>query len=293
MELSSHPRHELVYADPRVCHVGFDQGNTKEQCGFLEYLSRNLGRGRLDSYLEICPGPAYHMRYLASLGVRSYGVDFSADLVAYAKAMTEEQGESENGKMITLGEMGQMEEVPVPGPSLVFDPMVADLCDFSLTEAVDLAFCPRYAFRYLLKNEEIISHLVSVAKNLSRNGLYVLELLHPAELFCAGASRIRSWTNQSDEMTVKVRIQDGDEPFDPINQIFDQRIMMNVTEGEKEWELTDRAPVRLVTHQELRTLVQLSGVFEWVATFGDLLITQPFDNSPGARCMVPVLRCCV
>ncbi len=293
METSSHPRHELIYAQPRVCHVGFDFGNTEEQCGFLEYLSRNLGRGGLQSYLEVCSGPAYHMSLMAGQGVRAYGIDFSAPMITYAKELVEVQNEPENGEMVTMGDIGQMEMAPLPERQFHFEPRLANLCDFSLGEAVDLAFCPRNGLRYLLKNEDIISHLVSMAKNLGRGGLYVLEMFHPSELFSGDSSRSREWTNQRDGLTVKVKFQDGEEQFDPINQIVDQKITMLVTEDEAEWELTDRAPVRLLSYQELRAIVQLSGVFDWVATFGDLAITQQFDNSPGACCMVPVLRCSV
>ena len=293
MEYTNQPRHELVYAEAAVYEVGFGGVDLQEQCGFLDYLSRNIGRKRLDSYLEICCGPGYHMQFMADRGIRSYGIDFSAEMVALVAERAAERRMPDGGGLMTIGATGEMESEPSPPPPFRLEVKNSDMTRFSLPEAVDLAFCPRSGFRYLLKQEDIISHFVTVSKNLGRGGLYVLELDHPSIIFCEPERRRREWSRKQGEMSVNVKIEEGLDPFDPIDQMIDQKITMEITEGDAMRQVTDRAPVRMTTYQELRALVQLSGVFEWVATFGDIRITQAFDNSHGARRMIPILRCSV
>jgi hypothetical protein len=295
LDKTSQPRHELIYAETAAYALGFAEDTVEEQCGFLAHLSGTLGRGRLESYLEICCGPAFHAQNFANQGVRAYGIDFSADMTSYAAERALTRHIPDDSELVTIGATGMIESEPVPPLPYVLEIKTADLTDFSVSEAADLAFCPRNQFRYLLKREDIISHFVSVAKNLGRGGLYVLEMDHPAHLFTGPGEKLIEWTRNTDEGSVGVKIESGGDPFDPINQVLDQRITLRISEGEGDAcrKVTDRAPVRLVSYQELQLLVQQSGVFELVASFGDLLITQPFDNSPGSRCMVPVLRCSV
>jgi len=280
MTTVTQPRHELIYAEPRAYDIGFCNRDFPVECGFLEYLSRNLGRGRLDSYVEVCCGPGHHLRTLASQGVRAYGIDISPEMVAYVEEHA--------------GVSGQLPpEVPTAGPGAGGQAWIqlADPRDFTLPEAVDLAFCPSHHFRYLLRNEEVISHLVAVARNLGRGALYVLEMEHPRVLFEGGVYEPEAWVCERDQMKVAVTVGPGKGAIDPITQIRDLEIRLAITEPAGTRTVRDAAPVRAFTYPELRALVKLSGVFDWVATFGDLSITQPFDNTDGARCMVPVLRC--
>ncbi len=164
--------------------------------------------------------------------------------------------------------------------------------DFAIPEAVDLAFCPRGSIRYLLRGQDVIAHLVTVAKNLGRGGLYVIAMSHPAT-FLGKAATAEEWVAERDGLEVRVRVTPGPERMDPVTQIQDQEIVFEVREDGETRTIRDTAPVRAFTYPEMRALVKLSGVFDWVATFGDLSITQPFDRSEGACAMVPVLRCCV
>ena len=289
---ASQLRHENLTSRPLPFDIAFGDRDLEVECGFLEYLSRNLGRGRLDSYVEICCGPGFHLHWLARRGCVAYGVDPSPEMVAYAE---------EKARQTAAGEPTGRLAGPEGTPGGVSDQacerrgaiLLADPRDFSLPEAVDLAFCPNLAFRYLLRTEDVITHLVTVAKNLGRGGLYVIEAEHPRVLIAGPLEPVQTWEVRRGDIRVKVRVGSGQNAFDPITQVRDLSIALEIQEGDKTETIEDAAPVRTYTHQELRVLVKLSGVFDWVATFGDLSITQPFDMSEGARCMVPVLRCSV
>ncbi len=286
------PRHEAIAAQPRYYDIAFGNRDLEVECGFLEYLSRNLGRGRLESFVEIFCGPGYHLHHLAAQGCSAYGIEPNAELVAYAE---------EKALMMAPPEYGPPEDAaPVSGRESPREPhacqgqvLLADPRDFALPEAVDLAFCPNQAFRYLLRNEDVIAHLVAVAKNLGRGGLYVIEAEHPRVLCGRPDAPVEAWEVTRNETTVRVRMQSGHHALDPITQVRDLSIALEVQKGDHVERFEDTAPVRAFSYQELRALVKLSGVFDWVATFGDLSITQPFDASEGARRTVPVLRCSV
>ncbi len=287
-------RHENLTSRPLHFDIAFGDRDLEVECGFLEYLSRNLGRGRLDSFVEICCGTGFHLHWLARRGCAAYGVDPSPEMVAFA----EEKARQAAAKRSATPDDGSDLQPPAGDgsegpPERQGAIILADPRDFSLPEAVDLAFCPSFSFRYLLRTEDLITHLVTVAKNLGRGGLYVIEADHPRLLVAEAAATGQSWEAQRGDTVVKVRLAPGRHGLDPVTQVRDLSITLEIREGDKTEILEDSAPVRVFTHQELKVLVKLSGVFDWVATFGDLSITQPFDMSEGARSMVAVLRCSV
>jgi SAM-dependent methyltransferase len=285
--LLARPQHELIRAQARYCDIAFGTRDLESECGFLGHLGRHLGRGPLGSFLEVWCGPGFHMHWLAARGVRAYGLDPAPEMVAYAreKACRSAEAAEPDGRSNGAGAPGRAR------PPCAM-PLEGDPLDLALPEAVDLALCPRSTLRYLLHDDEVVAHLVAMAKNLGRGGLYVLELDHPRQLFGAGADPEAAWEAERDGVRVTVRREPGG-PIDPLTHAADVELVLEVEEGGRRRVIRDRAPLRSFTFRELHALVRLSGVFEWVATFGDLTVTQPFDRSDGARRMVPVLRCCV
>lgn len=280
------PHHELLRAQPRYFDIAFDSRDLEAECGFLHHLSSHLGRGRFDSFLESCCGPGFHMHWLAAHGVRAYGIDVDAAMLSYAQEkacrLAETAGLTANGN--GWGRNG----LAHPPTAM---PIVTDPLDYSLPEAVDLAFCPRSALRYLLEDDEVIAHLVATAKNLGRGGLYVLELDHPATFLSQRPDPDRTWEAERDGVSLHGQRRTVGGAIDPLTHVSEVELVFEIEEQGRTQTIRDRAPMRFFTHRELRALVGLSGVFDWVATFGDLAVTQPFDASEDSRRMVPVLRC--
>jgi SAM-dependent methyltransferase len=274
--------HDLIMAQPRYYDIAFDTRDLEVECGFLTHLSRHLGRGRLDSFLETWCGPGFHMHWFAGHGVRAYGIESAPEMLAYAREKAYGQAQ-----LVTPDAGREASGSPRAMP------LDADPLDFALPEAVDLAFCPRAALRYLLEDDEVISHLVAVAKNLGRGGLYVIELDHPAAIFGTRPDPERVWEAERDGVRVRVQRGTGEELIDPLTHVSEVELILDVEEDGRRRILRDRAPLRFFTYRELHALVALSGVFEWVTTFGDMAVTQPFDATTGARRMVPVLRCSI
>jgi SAM-dependent methyltransferase len=284
------PRHEEIYAQARYVDVGFDVRDLSAECGFLEHLSRHVGRGALNSYLEVCCGPGYHLHHFAGRGTRAYGAEYARTMVAYAREKARRLAEAAGfAAAPSSGDLGEnLLAAPPLGQVIETDPR-----ELSLPEAVDLAFMPWPKFGYLIKDDEVIEHLVTVAKNIGRGGIYVLELDHPATIFGYPERAPRRWRHQRGETQVTVQWGSEEELVDPITHVTDVEVTLEASTAEGTESFRDTAPMRRFTHRELRALVRLSGAFDWTATFGDLSVTQPFDLSEGARRMVPVLRCSV
>ncbi|MCK4413903.1 MAG: hypothetical protein KAY32_10180 [Candidatus Eisenbacteria sp.] len=282
------PHHEAIYAQARYVDIGFDVRDLDAECGFLEHLSRHLGRGPLNSFLEACCGPGYHLHQFAVHGTRAYGTESNRTMVAYAGEKAHRLAESAGfAASPSGGNLGENDLATPPlGRILEAGPR-----EMTLPEAVDLAFMPWPKLGYLLKDDEVIEHLVTVAKNVGRGGLYVVELDHPAPMFGYTDRGKHQWVNKQGETRVAVQWGSGEELIDPLTHTADVEVTLEVTEKRATETFRDSAPMRRFTHRELRALVRLSGAFDWVATFGDLILTQPFDLSEGARRMVPVLRC--
>ena len=307
---TTHPNHEQFFSEPRILDIAYDNRDFDVECGFLEHLSRNLGRGCLDSYVEICAGPGYHVHRFASRGVRAYATVCHSTMLGYAEEKAHRFGRLPHDEGDSKAGHGTTHDSP-PDPS--HDPhhdgphegrpggadragptriLLTDPRDFTLPEAVDLAFCPRGAFHYELSTDDVLSHLVTVAKNLGRGGLYVLELEHPAVLF-GQRPAVWTWENRRGDTHVRATRRLDMARLDPLTQVCDLEIKLEVNENGEDRVVHDVAPVRSFTHQEIKTLVKQTGVFDWVATFGDLSVAQPFDTSDGSRAQVPVLRCSV
>lgn len=282
------PHHELLRAQPRYFDIAFDTRDLEAECGFLRHLSRHLGRGRLDSFLETCCGPGFHMHWLARHGVRAYGIDVDADMLSYAQEKACRLAEAA-GLAAEANGWGRNSLAHPPNAM----PIATDPLDYSLPEAVDLAFCPRSSLRYLLEDDEVVSHLVATAKNLGRGGLYVLELDHPAIFLSRRPDPEGAWEAERDGVRLHGQRRTVGETIDPLTHTAEVELVFEIEEAGRTTTIRDRAPWRFFTYRELRALVGLSGVFDWVATFGDLAITQPFDASAASRRMVPVLRCSV
>ncbi|RLB65258.1 MAG: hypothetical protein DRH04_10675 [Deltaproteobacteria bacterium] len=279
------PHHEAIFARAELVDAVMGPTDLEGQCGFLEYVSRHLGRGRLESFLEVCCGPGYYVHCMAARGVRAYGVESVPEMAAFAREKARRLSrEVPDGP--AAGGPGE----GAPAPATIVE---ADLRNIVLPEAVDLAFCPGSKLRYLLRDEDVIEHFVSVATNLGRGGLYVLDLDHPAQLFDPSLRKPIRMEGKIGDVEVSIQWGTGHEKVDPVLQIVDLDVVMEIEKDGRKEIIRDSAPVRVFTHKEIQLLVKLSGVFEWVATFGDLNIGAPFESAAPDSRMVPVLRCSV
>jgi hypothetical protein len=92
------------------------------------------------------------------------------------------------------------------------------------------------------------------------------------------------------ETTVETAWGTKEDRFDPISQITDTTVIVNVTTGTEGYTLKETAPQRCFTGNEFAALVRASGRFEIAEIFGAVDSAIEFSNAKEAWRMVPILR---
>jgi SAM-dependent methyltransferase len=216
------------------------------------------------SVLELAAGPAEHARELARRGLEATALDLSAAMCARAR------------------ELAKADE-------LSLTVVEADMRDFGLPGDVDLAITMLNSLCHLLSLDDMLRHLASVARCLSPNGLYIMELAHPADFFAAEHRTTSEWSTDVGDGMVSVRWGAQDQ-IDPVTQITREHV--SVTYHKRHGPVrtvTDVVPNRFWTATEMAAAIRLAGGFTVVASYGDFDADLPVD-AVGAWRMILVLR---
>jgi SAM-dependent methyltransferase len=149
------------------------------------------------SVLELAAGPAEHARTLARRGLEATALDLNPAMCARARDLAAAAG------------------VPLTV-------VQADMRDFSLPGRFDLAITMLNSLCHLLTLDDMLRHLAAVGRHLDRDGLYIMELAHPADFFGAERRTSSEWTSETGDGTVSVRWGAQDQ-IDPVTQITSER----------------------------------------------------------------------
>ena len=262
-----------VYRHPRYYAIGY-RWNTEAECDFIEACLKAYGpTGKRPSsakasegkLLDIGCGSGRHAMELARRGYRLTGVDVSPEMVAFVQ---------EEAKRVGL---------PVTTS-------VDDLRQLGLRGTFDAAFCFMDTFRFLLTNEEIATHLRTVAGLLAPGGLYLTDFWVPSQWDMIG-NGIHQWEQTEGETTVRVFYLQHPETIDPITQTFEDELVFEVHENGDTKEIRGGPTrTRLLLPQEFLGLVEGSGVFKPVGTHGEFDLSKPFDRSTLSWRMISVLQ---
>lgn len=252
-----------LYDFPAYYESVFDRDFEKET-DFLEACLRRHGVTDDRSFLELGCGPARNARAFARRGWRAVGLDNSPTMLAYAGHEAQREGAS-------------MELVE------------GDLREFELARAVGLAACLWETICVLATNEDMLRHLRAVARNLLPGGTYVIETSHPRN-FLEPYTGVPHRGRVGDA-TVELTWGFPTDPYDPVGQWYQTTVELLVRRG---GELVARdvstMPQRWYLVQELRALVELSGVFSEVHFYGtNRAPLVPLADTPECNGMLAVL----
>ncbi len=233
------------------------------------------------SFLDIAAGPAANAIEMSKRGITSIAMDYSQEMVEYGL----ECAAQENAHIQYFQ---------------------GDMRDFKAPKPVDLAAIFMISTSYLLTNEDMLLHLRTMADNLNSKGIYILEMPHPIDFFAVGKYTLAQWEEKWEETweerweekwsytegDTKVSLQWGDarDPFDPITQIRTVTVRLKYHTPEESGEIVDHSSQREYTFQEMKALIQLSGVFELVNALGEWDPSIPFSNEKESWRMILVLR---
>jgi len=261
---------KYFYRNARAYDIAFSEREYDAECNFLEWCYRKHSKiekkNKVKSFLELGCGPAQHTREFARRGWRAVALDLSDDMIAFAKEESKREG-------------------------LTIETIVGDMTNFVLKKRVHLAATLMESISHLVTNEQMISHFKSVAKSLTPGGIYVIEAAHP--IFFFPDDEANTWTTKEGDTEVEVTFG---LPTDPYNSITQQWLVTSVMKirqkGEKEIVVESKSPFRWYLAQELKALIELSGVFDAYWFYGSMNYTPPFelDDNEKSETMVIVLR---
>jgi SAM-dependent methyltransferase len=216
------------------------------------------------SVLELAAGPAEHARTLARRGLEATALDLNPAMCARARDLAAAAG------------------VPLTV-------VQADMRDFSLPGRFDLAITMLNSLCHLLTLDDLLSHLAAVGRHLDRDGLYIMELAHPADVFGRERRTSSEWTSETGDGTVSVRWGAQDQ-IDPVTQITREHVSVTYHKrGGGVRTVTDVVPNRFWTATELTAAIRLAGGFAVAASYGDFDGDRPVDAVDAWR-MILVLR---
>lgn len=257
--------HADFYSFAEYYDIAFDFKDVSLECDFLTSCFEALTGASVSSFLELAAGPALHAIEFGCRGVSSVAMDVSMEMVEYGLLKAKKSN------------------VPL-------DYFCGDMIDFQFDKTFDLIAILMDSTSYLLDNDSVISHLNAVARHLNPNGLYILEMSHPRDIFNMGESTDTSWEMERDGKKVAIQWGSPSDVFDPITQITQTTVKMEVFDQGKKRELIESAPQRCFSANEFAALVRGSGQFKLAEVFGAMERSVAFSNDKAAWRMVSVLQ---
>jgi SAM-dependent methyltransferase len=255
-----------IYDEPEFYEAACAYRDVPAEVGALLRWSgkhRAPGSGLPRSVLELAAGPAEHARNLAHRGLEATALDLSPAMCARARDLAKAAG-----TQLTV--------------------VQADMRDFTLPGRFDLAITMLNSLCHLMSLDDLLCHLASVGRHLDRDGLYIMELAHPADVFAAERRTSSEWSTEVGGGTVSVRWGAKDQ-IDPVTQITREHVSVTYHKrGGPVRTITDVVPNRFWSATELTAAVRLAGGFTVLARYGDFDSDLPVDAADAWR-MILVL----
>ena len=254
-----------VYHYPHYYALGY-RWNTEVECAFIEEaLKAHRPEGQSQRLLDIGCGAGRHLLMLARRGYTMTGVDMRPEMITYVEA------EAAKAKLRVAVSVGDLRRLKVRG-------------------TFEAAYCFMDTFRFLLTNEEIITHLRAVADRLAPGGLYLTDFWVPRQWDQIG-SEIHQWEQTEGQTTVRVFYLQHPESADPVTQTFEDELVFEVQENGTTQEIRGgRTRTRLIMPLEFEALVRASGCFDLLSSHGEFDLEKPLDVDTFSWRMISVLK---
>jgi len=240
------------------------QRDVSGEVQFLIELYQKYNQRPLRSMVDIACGPAYHAKAFAARGIKSCALDLQPEMIEFARTLDPEY----DGLIHYLA---------------------SDMRDYTLPAPVDLALNSFDSIDCLETHEQIVNHFRAVARNLTADGLYIVEVTHPRDCSMWNYGNFQ-YRGERDGVRVVIDWAVNGVQADPATQVIECEVAMTVDDNGRHQTFRETARERFSTLQEFSALAKLSGALSLAGAFGDYRLDQPFDNSPGARRMIVVLK---
>ena len=224
-----------AYSHPGFCDVAYGW-DRRPECDFIERCIAEYSDAKARSVLDIACGTGIHLIEFARHGYEAEGIDTSKEMVGFV-----------------------LEKAAAEG--LDVKCAQADMKGFDMGRKFGCAICMLDSFRYLLTDEDILSHLRSVAASLEGGGLYIIDLWMPKDDRIGGWEDL-CWTQERGNIRVDARYMQHGETFNPEEKTFDDELIFKITGPSVNSIVTSRAKTRALLFSEFRGLAEKGGLFE-------------------------------
>jgi hypothetical protein len=291
-----------IYSKPALYDLAFGYRNYEEEVQFL--LDMHKKHSTIDSsekkkinILELAAGPARHtitaLREHSTVVDSCTAVDLCSNMVEYSCGIADE-------------ELGDKD---VGGIRDRFHYVLDDMRTIGKSESsvlqhgsFDSAWILLGSMQHLTTNDDVIDCFSSTSLLLKEGGILTIELPHPRETFTMVECTRNSWevpledANGKEYGELKIIWGDDDDNFDPIRQVRDFTVAMDLivsedmkVENPDLQSVREVVPLRLFTYQEIDALSRIAG-FDVVELFGALSDEVNVNSEDEAFRLVCVLR---
>lgn len=228
-----------IYRTPLYYEIAFGFIDARKQVDLFERFIRKFSKIPVKRMLDIGCGPSLQLREAARRGYEAVGLDSSSVMLKYLEKKVAEEGD-------------RVETVR------------ADMRDFRLRRKADFVCIMMGTICYIRSNEEFLKHLDAVAGSLRPGGLYLIE-----ELRLDWGSRTffkpSVWTMRRDGIRVKTTYDY--QLKDALKQTTLDLLRLEVDDHGRRRVFEDRTTSKLIFPQELVSLVECNGKFEFLGWF--------------------------
>lgn len=237
-----------LYDKPEYYEIAFSYRNISAEVDTIEESIRRYSRIPVRTVLELGCGSSPHLGELAARGYKYVGVDLNESMLRYSRERARDAG-------------------------LDATFVCADMAEFSLPQTVDYAFVALGSL-YVASSAKLSAHFDSLSGALKTGGVYLLDWCVQFSPLDASAS---SWVCEKNGIHVKTCV--AYRIINATEQLFEEKIMLDVDDNGKSIVLTNTAIKRAIYPQEFLLYVQSRGDFEFLGWWNDWNLDHPLGGT--------------
>jgi len=315
-----------IYSKPSLYDLAFGYRNYEDEISFLLEAHRSTSGSLPQTILELAAGPGRHsltaltwsgspsISHATALDMSPHMRAYSLDLAHQSISVNVNSAVTDRLPFVILND--EVDDITTKSDDhfgdSTFQYVLGDMKNFKLSRKFDSAWLLLGSMQHLLSNKDVMQCFRSVYEALTTNGTIIIELQHPQETFTMLECTRSTWKvpldfnyrtadtlgddesppSSTSEAYLKVLWGEEDDPFDPISQVRNLTVVLelvNPHDPATSTRISEVVPTRVFTAQEIDALAACCG-FEVTAMYGALDKDIPITDPEVAYRMVCVLR---